>query len=147
MSLLAPQTAAHLEQLQAVRRNAALKEAQALDLGLAMHKEELQIKHATRRFVGASPARSKASPNKSSFSPKFSSSASPIKGYDSRFQKGAVRPFQIVAQHAITVRPHHKSPVKASVFRRDVLIPEERRESSHSSSEDSEFDELTFDNL
>ena len=99
VSLLAPLTSTHLEQLQAVRRNAALKEAQALELGLAMHREELQIKHATKRFVGASPARSKVSPvsNKSSFSPKFSSSASPIKGHDSRFQKGAVRPFQIVA--------------------------------------------------
>jgi|LauGreDrversion4_2_1035121.scaffolds.fasta_scaffold459144_1 hypothetical protein len=43
----------------------------------------------------------------------------------------------------------HKLPLRGQSPAKMVsgLIEEERRESSHSSSEGSEFDELTFDNL
>lgn len=62
-----------------------------------------------------------------------------------------MKPFQLVAQQTMLVTTRgHRLPVKGQspVKGFSGFIQEERRESSHgSSSEDSECDELTFDNL
>lgn len=90
VSLLAPRTSLQADQLAAVRRNAALKEQQALDLAVAMQKEELQIKLATSRFFRGSPARKVspyASPNKGS--PQSGKNGSPFGKNSSSFGKNS----------------------------------------------------------